>query len=389
MPAVSAFKICAVGILSLALAIGIGRFAFTPLLPLMVRDGLLPGNGGAWLASANYIGYMLGAAWASSLSLPSVRQIQGSLFGIVLMTLGMGVAESFTTWIVLRFAAGVLSAGALVATSTWALQALALSNRPVLAGVVYSGVGTGIAVAGLFCLVAAQPGVGSPRLWLELGLLAALMAGTALLLLGRSRAPASPLAGTKAERTIPRGTGPLVLYYGICGFGYILPATFLPALARTLVDDPQRFGLAWPLFGLAAALSTLLAAWVLRKMNRLKIWSIANVFMATGAVLPSLWPTLPAIAIAALCVGGTFMIVTMLGLQEARARAPQAPTALLGRMTSAFALGQVLGPVAAAAFAYLPISPAAALGLALQTGALCLVLSAAMLWRMSATSPRG
>ena len=378
----SAARVCAIAVLALALAMGIGRFAFTPLLPLMIRDGLLPGNDGAWLASANYLGYMLGAAWAGSLALPAVRQLQASLLGIVALTLAMALGESLLAWTALRFAAGVLSAWTMVATSAWALQALAQSNRPGLAGVVYGGVGLGIALAGLFCLFAARPGVGSLRLWLELGLLAALIAAAALYLLGPSPPPAS-MTKVDAHGGIPRGSGVLVLCYGLFGFGYILPATYLPAMARTFVDDPQRFGLAWPLFGLAAAISTLLAAWGLRYANRLRLWAACNVLMAVGAVLPSLWPTLTAIVIAALLVGGTFMIATMIGLQEARARASTAPTALLGRMTSSFGLGQTLGPLTSAAFAYLPISSGAALDLALQLAGMGLVLSAALLWRMA------
>ena len=45
---------------------GIGRFAFTPLLPLMVRDGALPQNAGAWLAASNYLGYLVGALMAAA-----------------------------------------------------------------------------------------------------------------------------------------------------------------------------------------------------------------------------------------------------------------------------------------------------------------------------------
>ena len=51
---------------------------------------------------------------------------------------------------------------------------------------------------------------------------------------------------------MPRGSTGLVLCYGIFGFGYILPATYLPSLARSLVDDPRLFGMVWPVFGLAA-----------------------------------------------------------------------------------------------------------------------------------------
>src|ERR1041384_6753001 len=48
--------------------------------------------------------------------------------------------------------------------------------------------------------------------------------------------------------------------YALLGYGYIIPATFLPALARQYIDDPVVFGWVWPVFGAAAALSTLAAA---------------------------------------------------------------------------------------------------------------------------------
>jgi hypothetical protein len=56
--------------LSLALAMGIGRFAFTPLFPLMLRDGMLRSDAGAWLAASNYLGYLIGALCASQVRLP-------------------------------------------------------------------------------------------------------------------------------------------------------------------------------------------------------------------------------------------------------------------------------------------------------------------------------
>jgi predicted MFS family arabinose efflux permease len=79
------------------------------------------------------------------------------------------------------------------------------------------------------------------------------------------------------------------------------------------------------------------------------------------------------IAIAALLVGSTFMVVTMLGMQEARARAPDNPTALLGLMTAAFAIGQLAGPVVSGTLDLLPIGHSTALGYALQLAALALV----------------
>src|SRR5690606_31246154 len=95
----------------------------------------------------------------------------------------------------------------------------------------------------------------------------------------------------------------LVLCYGLFGFGYILPATFLPAQARMLIDDPAVFGLAWPLFGIAAAISTLLASRLFAAWERQKLWAVCQLVMAAGVLLPVIWPGMGAIIIAAVCVG--------------------------------------------------------------------------------------
>jgi MFS family permease len=370
---------CAIAAIALAVAMGIGRFAFTPLLPLMVRDGSLAPSAGAWLAASNYLGYLAGALTASRLGLSPPALMRVSLAGIVLATAAMGALDGLVLWMVLRFVAGVLSAWALVSTSAWALQHLAQAGRTDLSGMVYAGVGLGIALAGLFCLVAARPGVSASQLWLELGILAAL----AVVLLNR------PLGVSAAPGLMPSPAGTpgpctgLVICYGVLGFGYILPATFLPALAREVVDDPQVFGLVWPVFGIAAALSTIVTARSFGQSNRVRVWAGSHVFMATGVVLPSLCLTPMTIAISALLVGCTFVVVTMIGMQEARARAPGNPTALLGLMTAAFAIGQLAGPVVSGVLDLLPGGHRAALGHALQIAAFGLAVSAAYLWRQS------
>ena len=108
--------------------------------------------------------------------------------------------------------------------------------------------------------------------------------------------------------------------------------------------------------------------------------------MAAGVTLPSVWLAPVTIAIAALLVGSTFMVVTMIGMQEARARAPGNPTALLGLMTAAFAVGQLAGPIVSGTLDLLPIGHRTAFGYALQLAAFALAVSAAHLWRHSHNS---
>ena len=90
------------GALALAVAMGIGRFAFTPLLPLMQREGLLGGGAGAALAAVNYAGYLLGALSAARLATHARRLVLGSLLGTAAVTAAAGVLHGLTAWLLLR-----------------------------------------------------------------------------------------------------------------------------------------------------------------------------------------------------------------------------------------------------------------------------------------------
>ena len=375
---------------SLAVAMGVGRFAFTPLFPLMVRDGLLGGESGALMAASNYLGYLVGALVAARLRVQPAMLVALGLISTVAVTAAVGGTSSVPLWVALRFVAGVLSAWTLVATSAWGLGWLASLGRPHLAGAVFAGVGLGIAGAGLFCLVAADPHVPSLRMWVQLAGWAGIATLFPLLVVwilpGSVARPAELPAG-QAPRKTPVRTAGLVACYTLFGFGYILPATYLPALARQLVDDPQVFGLAWPLFGLAAAVSTIVVSWCLQNANRLRVWAASHLLMVVGVLLPCVWTSLPSVTIAALLVGGTFMVITMLAMQEARARAEGNATLVLGRMTAGFALGQLLGPLASAAMGRFTDDFTTALNHALVLAAAGLLLSAFYLWREARQPP--
>src|ERR1041385_5995547 len=140
------------GLVALAVAVGIGRFAFTPILPMMLEDAGLSVAQGGWLASANYVGYLLGALTAVALGVPVTSAIRAGLSVIGVATQAMGFTHSLAAWILLRAAAGVGSAWVLVFVSAWALGRFAAAGRPRLSGAVFSGVGGGITVAGALCV---------------------------------------------------------------------------------------------------------------------------------------------------------------------------------------------------------------------------------------------
>ncbi|GEO16171.1 MFS transporter [Microvirga aerophila] len=372
------------GIVALAVAMGIGRFAFTPLMPLMLRDGTLSTAAGAEWAAANYGGYLVGALTASWFSTDPLRAMRLALLGVALTTLAAAGAGGGSTALIgaaLRAAAGIFSAWVLICASSWCLAELARRRAPELGAWIYTGVGLGIALAGaLAWLGGRQP---ATWLWLELGLIAlvgAVFVGLRLQDRSMASASAATYASSGATPGARRRHLALVLCYGISGFGYIVPATFLPAMAQQQFPDPLVFGLTWPLFGLAAALSVAAAARWLSGWPRRRVWALAQGTMALGTALPLATQALWALAASAVLVGGTFMVATMAGLQLAREQAPANPTPLLARMTVAFAAGQIAGPLLVRALG--PDSWAGwdALAWANATATALLVLTTAWLW---------
>jgi len=330
------------GFLALAAAMGIGRFAFTPVLPLMQQQLGLSLAAGGVLAAANYAGYLAGAL-ACTLRRPRPTVlVRAGLAAVAVFTAAMAVVPGYAGWAVLRFGAGVASAAVFVG----------VSSLTVAAGS-YAGVGFGIALAGLLVLAVGQLAGSAVEAWIALGTLAAVLAAAAWRRTSvpppEPEPPNSHLLGPEA---LPAPARPslavtprrLVVCYGALGLGYILPATFLPAAARALVPDPAAFGWAWPVFGVAAAVSTLAAAPLLRRYGPLRVWALAQTVMAVGVLAPVVRPGLPAVAVAAVTVGGTFMVVTFAAMHAARELTPAA-NRLIAAMTTAFAAGQLVGPL--------------------------------------------
>ena len=372
-------RIASAGLVALAVAMGIGRFAFTPILPMMESEVGLSLAAAGWLAAANYLGYFLGALCAARLS--TAWAVRGGLLLIAVVTFAMGLTHAFTLWLVLRLAAGLASAWVLVHVSAWTLEHLYSLQRVDASGVVFAGVGVGIAGAGLLCLGLMSIPVDADHAWQWFGAMALLL--TALIWPAFHGRPSSPKGSVRMPRVRwTRDRVRVALCYAALGFGYIIPATFLPAMAHRYVTDPTTFGLAWPVFGAAAALSTWIAARWLHAIDNRKLWAGSYVLMAIGVGLPVVWPGLIAILIAALLVGGTFMVVTMAGLREARAVAPQAATAFIATLTAAFALTQIIGPVLVSTVVHLPHGFSATL----LAAALVLLVAAVALWRSAKAS---
>jgi len=304
---------------------------------------------GGWLAAANYLGYLVGALWAMLQRARSDQAIRAALAITSAATLAMGLAEGLAAWLALRALAGVSSAWALVHMSSWCAQRLARLGRPAFNGIVFAGVGAGVVLAGGLCLALMTAHAGSRAAWLWFGAIGVVITA---LVWPVVREKESALASTAfSDYRWTSDTVRLVACYGAFGIGYIIPATFVPVMAKQVIDDPAVFGWAWPLFGAAAVVSTLLAGALERVISGRRLWMASACVMALGVAAPLFIAGLGGILVCALLVGGTFVVATLAGVQVAREVAGSAAHVLLAAMTASFAASQVAGPLVVSYFA--------------------------------------
>ncbi|TDG09698.1 YbfB/YjiJ family MFS transporter [Paraburkholderia guartelaensis] len=342
---------------TLAVALGVGRFAFTPLLPLMLHGGALDLRHGGWLASLNYAGYFVGAISCVALRMAPAKIVRAGLVTTVLLTLAMGLTQQFWIWAVVRFVAGAVSAWTFVFASQWGLRRLAQLGANEWGGVIYTGPGVGIIATGLF--VSAAGGLGARTGWIGFGLISALLAAVVWSTFGEDMRALAPRPAARAaasaahvERDGRRADAFwLVLLYGVPGFGYIITATFLPVIARHALPGSAWPDLFWPMFGAALIAGALLAARLpLHWDNRLMLAG-AYVLQAVGIALGIIWPNAAGFSFGSVLIGLPFTAITLFAMREARLLRGEHAAALMGYATAAYGVGQIAGPLVAAPLA--------------------------------------
>jgi predicted MFS family arabinose efflux permease len=254
----------------------------------------------------------------------------------------MGLVGSLAPILVVRAVGGAASAFVLVFGSAIVLDRLP-TGRSGLSALHFAGVGVGIAVSAVLVAALLHGGASWQSLWLGNGLLA-LAATTAVMWL----VPAPGAEKTHLMRAVRLSASPalrrLIIAYGLFGFGYVITATFLVAMVRSLTSVRALEPVIWVAFGLAAAPSVALWTWVAGWLGGRLTFALACAAEAVGVLASVAWPTPAGVLTAATLVGGTFMGLTARGLVQARALAAGNPRRVLALMTGSFGVGQIVGP---------------------------------------------
>ena len=338
----------------MAAIMGIGRFAYTPLLPPMQDTlGWSVAQAGD-VASANFVGYLLGAFITSSLAQSSARRfwlLLAFVFSAVTTAAGF-VVDTYAGWMAIRFASGLASAFCLVLGTATVMEKITAHSRASLGAVHFAGVGIGIVFSVLVIEWAESAGLSVFAQWGVLGAASALLLTLAWMAFGRLPGPPGesnevlPVKSTgksRASQSLKR----LIIAYGLFGFGYVVTATFIVAIARQMDNAALFEPLTWIVVGVFAAVSIYVWQGVAVRLGVIEALRLALAMEAVGVLLAGMVSGPFAILVGGALLGGTFVAISALGFVAARQLATGNEGRVIGWMTAAFGGGQLLGPAVA------------------------------------------
>ncbi len=370
------------GILSLIIAMGIGRFAYTVILPYMQDAVTFSSSSAGYLATSNYLGYFCGAFMAGKFSIKG-RKIHLLRFWLVvsIMTTAMiGLLPSFPLWYVTRFISGVASAIIFVIASSIILDRLAYENRSHLSGLFYSGVGFGILLSSLVVSKLNQLYQWDGT-WIGLSLLCS---GLFIFIWFFIQDETIPLSSPNQGKPIHNPTilpkkwiTWLIIAYGLEGLGYIVTGTFIVAIAENSTLFHGDATTAWLMVGIASAPSCVIWSYLGKKIGVVTSLMIAMLLQAIGIVLPVFEENSGLLLTSAFLFGATFMGITTLATILARQIVPMQSNRILGLLTASYAFGQMLGPALAGILA----TKTNSYHYALLSAAFAVAIGSSLLWK--------
>lgn len=366
------FKVLFAGICALILMLGIARFSYTPLLPVMLQQSGLSMAFGGWLATINYAGYLAGALISASISdlMLKDRLYRIGLVVAIVSTVMMGLTESPWIWAVSRFIAGLSSAAGLLLGSGLILNWLLRHGQRGELGIHFSGLGLGIAV----CAVAVKltgAWLAWDQQWYALAALGVALAVPAWVWLPPPNRPSS--VRPKVLTDSPPASlfmAVLMAAYFCAGVGYVVSATFIVAIIDDLPGLGGQGAWTFMVIGLAAAPASIVWDFAARRLGYIGALMAAFALHIPAVTLPIFVPTVVSAYVSAALFGLTFLGIVSLVLTMAGHYYPSRPAKMMGRMTISYGVAQILAPAITGQLAAASGSYAA--GLWLAAGAISL-----------------
>ncbi|GEK34950.1 YbfB/YjiJ family MFS transporter [Kurthia sibirica] len=332
-------------ILFLAVAMGIGRFSFTPILPFLREAEGLSVQDGGWIASGNYFGYLIGALAAGKVVKKQKLVLMINVWVCVLSVLLMGFTSTITLWFVLRLVSGISGGFVFVMTSALLMDYLADFRLGKWSGYIFSGIGLGIAISGL-----TVPLVVRQSNWMAAYFILTLIAIIFILItcyLWRNLHAQPHKIAVKKESVMTGFMKWLALAYGLEGLGYIITGTFLVDIVYSIPELRPYAGFSWVVVGIGAIPSAPLWMWLMTTFSSIKVLSMAYALQVFGILLPIFYTNIFTVMLSALLFGSTFVGLVSMTTGYGRLLFPTKSASVVSVLTSYYAVGQIIGPIIA------------------------------------------
>ena len=335
------------GILALVVGVGVARFAFTSLLPAMLENHLSIAFAGM-LASLNYVGYLSGSIFSIFIKdiHAKVRFFRLGLILCIVTSLFLAFTENQVIWLVARLLAGFGAAMALVVGSAIVMSKLQNTNKTKAMGIHFSGLGFSILVSDLIMRVVFKFSDDWQHAWLALAIIGTLFACYSAYILSFDKQNADQVIKHKFDKSL---FSPLVIILALAyfteGVGMVVQATFLPDIVNSLPGLAGYGGYAWLAVGLAGIPSCIVWMRLAHRYKSIDMMMLAMALQVVGILIPIFSNSIILNLISGMLFGATLIGLVALFMNFAGQLAGKNPVFIMGVITAAYGVGQVVAPL--------------------------------------------
>lgn len=337
------------------IGIGLARFAYTPLIPALIAAGWFSPAQAAYLGAANLAGYFIGALFAGRIGTArSVPWLRAMMLVATVSFFASAWRLPFAWFFLWRFAAGAAGGALMVLAAASVLPHVPPGRRGRVGGMIFTGVGLGIAASGTLVPILIQFGL--RETWISFGI--ASLALTAAGWSGWPRAVGLTVVPTPPPAAFaPRGFGRafviLCVEYALNAVGLVPHMVFLvDYIARGLGQGLGVGGIYWTIFGIGAIAGPMLMGVIADRAGFRRTLRLGFLVQAVAVALIAITDRPSALVVSSLTVGLFVpgVVPLVLGRMHELVHDANKRQAAWSWCTTAFAIGQA---VAAYGFSYL------------------------------------
>ena len=332
------------GIAALTIAVGIGRFSYTPILPYMISELNLTTTEAGLIASSNYLGYLLGSLIPIYPQFPkNIRSIFiYSIFISIISLFAMGLTNTFEVFILIRFIHGIFSAFVLILGTSLIVSHVQKKGKIFLGTAHFSGVGLGMALSAIVVSYLGFLNFTWDELWFSIGILAIMLSFQIIKFTPIQKAEVK--YNLKSKNKTSLGFSLITISYGLYGYGYVAFGTFISTMSRLTPGLEKTEPYVWFVVGVTGIPSVFFWNWFGSKIGNDIGLFLANLILGLGVLFSVLINNEFGIFISCILFGLSFVPITSMCLLEGQKRFSGSFIVSTAILTFSFSIGQMIGP---------------------------------------------